>query len=331
MKLLLMADGKVGLDIARWLAREYPQDLSLVVTTAKNEIFEAVETQGLSVIEFSSGKQVCDVLKQRGIRADLGLLAWWPHILKAPLLDATAHGFINTHPSLLPHNRGKHYSFWALVEQVPFGASLHFVNEGIDSGDVVAQTSIPYDWEDTGGTLHSKATHEMVELVKKSYPSMRGLNIERVAQNLRDGSFHQATELENASRIDLDKTYRARDLLNMLRAPHVSRGIRLHLRGRQYGDEVRIEIKNGEVRMTPSDPFKADATARSPRKDQTNRWSKRREMDRLGESGEIYPITFPGWAARSSNIRKTSSPCRRSSGACSPISSLKRGSPMAAR
>ena len=96
------------MEIARWLVREYPQDIGLVVTTAKNEIFEAVETQGLSAIEFTSGKQVYDVLKERGIQADLGLLAWWPHILKAPLLGATVHGFINTHPSLLPHNRGKH-------------------------------------------------------------------------------------------------------------------------------------------------------------------------------------------------------------------------------
>ena len=91
------------------------------------------------------------------------------------------------------------------------------MNEGIDSGDVVAQTSIPYSWEDTGGTLYAKATHEMVELLKKSYPSMRGLDIKRVAQNSSDGSFHKTRELENASRIELDKTYRARDLLNVLR------------------------------------------------------------------------------------------------------------------
>jgi len=213
-----MADGKVGLEIAGWLMREYPEDLSLVVTVAENEIFDAAHNEGFRARVFASGTQLCEFLTERRIQLDLGLLAWWPLILKAPLISATAHGFVNTHPSLLPHNRGKHYNFWTIVEQAPFGVSLHFVDGGIDSGDVIAQTPIPYGWEDTGGTLYAKATREMVQLFKKTYPSLRRLDLKRIPQDPSAGSFHTAKELETASRIDLEKSYRARDLLNLLRA-----------------------------------------------------------------------------------------------------------------
>ena len=243
MKLLLMADGKVGLEIASWLMREHPDDLSLIVTAAKNEIFDVAQGRGFPAIEFASSAQLYEVLKERGIQPDLGLLAWWPFILKPPLLGATAHGFINTHPSLLPHNRGKHYNFWALVEQAPFGVSLHFVNEGIDSGDVIAQTPIHYGWEDTGGTLYAKAAREMFALFSKAYPSICRRDMKRVPQNPNAGSFHMAKELEIASQIDLDKSYRARDLLNLLRARTFPGHPACTFTDDDVEYEVRIEIK----------------------------------------------------------------------------------------
>jgi methionyl-tRNA formyltransferase len=105
-----------------------------------------------------------------------------------------------------------------LVEQVPFGVSLHFVDEGIDSGNIIAQIPITYDWEDTGGTLYQKAGQAMIDLFKSTYPNIRNRDIQNVPQNLRDGSVHFANEIDQASRIQLDDTYTARELFNQLRA-----------------------------------------------------------------------------------------------------------------
>jgi len=243
MNLLLMADGNVGAEIATWLMKEHSADLRLLVTTCKNSIFETASQNHLPTIAFESGDQVCQELAARQIRPDVGVLAWWPYVIKYPLLSVPIHGFINTHPSLLPHNRGKHYNFWAIVERAPFGVSLHFVDEGIDSGDVVAQEQIYYGWEDTGGTLYAKATIAMVDLFKRSYPMIRRLEFKRSKQDRNVGSFHHGSELETASRIYLDKPYGARELLNLLRArtfpgrPACTFGDG----GAEY--EVRIEIK----------------------------------------------------------------------------------------
>lgn len=215
MKLVLLADGKVGLGIANYMFASYPQDLGLVVTTEKNEIYRAAESKGVPVQVFKSAFQVIECLNDG---CDLGVLAWWPKIVKSPLLELPTHGFVNTHPSLLPYNRGKHYNFWALVERAPFGVTLHKVDAGIDTGAIIAQQSIPYDWCDNGESLYFKAQAAMLDLFQRTYPGLRRGGFESTPQDLGAGSFHHSSEIEKASQIDLDRICSARDLLNLLRA-----------------------------------------------------------------------------------------------------------------
>src|SRR5262249_25170229 len=104
MKLLLLADGHVGLEIARWLAANYREDIGLIVTTSDNDVAAVARDAGARSLVFHSSAQVADFAASEGLSFDLGLLAWWPKIIRAPLLDLPRRGFVNTHPSLLPHN-----------------------------------------------------------------------------------------------------------------------------------------------------------------------------------------------------------------------------------
>lgn len=218
MKLLLLADGHVGEKVTEFLLDQYREDVSLVVTVSDNVIAYAARASGVDWHVFESDEELSTHMGKFGLVPDIGVLAWWPKIIKFPLLQKPIQGFINFHPSLLPYCRGKHYNFWALVEHAPFGVSLHFVDQDVDSGDIVAQSEISYDWTDNGGTLYFQAQEKIVDLFRQFYPVLRSLNIPRWKQDLSLGSFHRASELEAASRLDLDKKYRARDLLNLLRA-----------------------------------------------------------------------------------------------------------------
>lgn len=240
MRLVLLADGAVGTEIAKYLMVNYLEDLALIVTTEINDIHREAESRGIPVCVFDTEQNVSDRLKN-GV--DLGLLAWWPKILKHPLLELPRLGFVNTHPSLLPYNRGKHYNFWALVEQVPFGVSIHLVDSGVDTGDVVAQAAIAYDWSDTGESLYKKAQVAMVDLFRNVYPILRTGQWTSKEQGEGQGSFHRASELEPASQIDLDSPYRARDLLNLLRARTFDGypGCWFEEAGKRY--EISIRIK----------------------------------------------------------------------------------------
>lgn len=244
MKLLLLADQKVGFEITRFLVEEYPGDLVMVVTTEKNDIYEFAVSRSTLAYVFETEETLLHAASSCSV--DLGILAWWPRLIKPPLFRWPRLGFINTHPSFLPHNRGKHYNFWALVEEAPFGVSLHCIDSGIDTGDIVVQKRIDYGWCDNGESLYRKAEDAIIKLFRENYPNWRKGFFQRKPQELSKGSFHSADELEGASRIHLEGNYRGREILNLLRA----RSFQGHPacwfeeNGQRY--EVRIEIQQVE-------------------------------------------------------------------------------------
>lgn len=183
----------------------------------------------------------------RALNLDLIVLAWWPYILKADVIEIPRLGCLNFHPSFLPYNRGKHYNFWALVEGSPFGVTIHWVDTAVDCGDIAFQSRIETTWEDTGATLYHKAQEEIVRLFKEKFPEIKAGRIPHIPQDLERGSVHRARELEQASRIELDQTYTARGLLNLLRArtfpPHPA--VSFSDDGERY--EARVEIKRVDV------------------------------------------------------------------------------------
>lgn len=214
----MLADGEVGINCVRWLVENYRNDLCFIGATEENSIADIAKSSGVPFEKFVSSQQMYDAVEGSGLSPDLGLLLWWPKIIREPLISFPRNGFINTHPSLLPHNRGKHYSFWAIVENSPFGVTLHVVDEGVDTGGIVAQRSIVYDWTDTGETLAAKAREAMTFLFKELYPTLRLGQFPYKQQNLELGSFHKADDIVSAIEIDLNGSYVAKDLLNLLRA-----------------------------------------------------------------------------------------------------------------
>ena len=216
MKVWLFAHDYVGQQVFSFIASKYFADISCVITVEDNEIAKNAKKNGYDTLlyeDFLNG-----LPEINSDVPDIGILAWWPKIIKKNLIEIPLHGFINLHPSFLPYNRGKNYAFWAIVEQNPFGVSIHEVTPGIDDGAIIMQKKIEYSWLDTGETLYNKACVNMVQLFIESYPIIRNLTWEKTPQALRAGSFHKNSELKEASKIKLDSSYTGRELLNLLRA-----------------------------------------------------------------------------------------------------------------
>jgi len=94
-------------------------------------------------------------LRAQGVR--LVVLAGYMHLLTPAFLDRFPSAVVNVHPSLLPEFPGAH----AVEEQLAAGvsesgATVHFVDEGIDSGPVLAQERIAVLPGDTPESLHAR-------------------------------------------------------------------------------------------------------------------------------------------------------------------------------
>jgi len=235
------ADNKVGLDVVKYVLERHPDHVKYVITIHENEIAALARSVGCQVyhIDEISERSAKEIL----IGVDFIFLAWWPKIVPAYIIKTPNIGVVNFHPSLLPHNRGKHYNFWTIVEGTPFGVTLHFVDEGIDTGDILFQSVIEKSWEDTGGSLYMKAINSIVTLFKDRYLDIVEGRYHRTQQNLNIGQLHYSKELDPASHIFLDKNYSARELLNLLRARTFPGKPACYFCDNNKKYEVRVSIK----------------------------------------------------------------------------------------
>jgi phosphoribosylglycinamide formyltransferase 1 len=107
--------------------------------------------------------QLVQMLRDAGV--ELVVLAGFMRVLKEPILAAFPHRIINIHPSLLPKFPGLEAWKQALTagENIT-GCTVHYVDEKIDHGDVIAQREVPILPNDTAETLHARiqtAEHEL--------------------------------------------------------------------------------------------------------------------------------------------------------------------------
>src|SRR5436309_10685580 len=101
----------------------------------------------------------------RDAEVELLVLAGFMRVLKAPTLDAFPHRIINIHPSLLPKFPGLEAWKQALdVGAAVTGCTVHFVDQKIDHGDIIAQREVPILPNDSPESLHARiqlAEHEL--------------------------------------------------------------------------------------------------------------------------------------------------------------------------
>jgi phosphoribosylglycinamide formyltransferase 1 len=98
---------------------------------------------------------MADWLAAQGVR--LVVLAGYMHLLTSAFLERFPDAVVNVHPSLLPAFPGAH----AVEEQLAAGvaetgATVHLVDEGVDSGPILAQERVPVLAGDTPETLHAR-------------------------------------------------------------------------------------------------------------------------------------------------------------------------------
>lgn len=77
------------------------------------------------------------------LQPDIACVACFPKRIPASVLRLPRFGFLNLHPSLLPHYRGPYPLFWMFRNgETNTGVTIHFMDECFDSGDIVAQAPI---------------------------------------------------------------------------------------------------------------------------------------------------------------------------------------------
>ncbi|MFO0752766.1 MAG: methionyl-tRNA formyltransferase [Thermodesulfovibrionales bacterium] len=120
----------------------------------------------------------------RDLQPDIVFCIGWSRLLGRELLTLPRLGVIGMHPTLLPEGRGRAPIPWALIKGLArSGVTLFYLDEGADTGDIIAQKEFPILFEDDAATVYERAARTMVGLARENLPLLAGGTAPRVKQD----------------------------------------------------------------------------------------------------------------------------------------------------
>ena len=154
----------------------------------KEDITDLLELYGESFIEYHN-KISLEFVKKNKI--DFILSDRYSHIVSSEILSYMKGNAINTHPSLLPLNKGWQPLFFSILNFNKVGVTIHNIDKGIDTGDILLQEEIFTSKEDTLRTLHYICRRTIVYLLSKNWKKIVKREITPLKQNTKGTYFYK--------------------------------------------------------------------------------------------------------------------------------------------
>ncbi len=221
-RLFCLGNNWVALQVLQWLKEQREEVVGLGVHTAENrtfarEIIEASELEDAHIFDGSLLSRPDVIQAVRSLQADLAISVYFGSILTQEFIDLFPKGIINLHASYLPFNRGANPNVWSIVDGTPAGVSLHYIDRDVDTGDIIVRREVEVEPVDTGETLYRKLEQASILVFKDTWPLVKGGTAPRLSQAGMEGPRHRVRDVGRIQRIDLDRSYRGRELIDVLR------------------------------------------------------------------------------------------------------------------
>lgn len=141
--------------------------------SAMTPVKEAALELGLTVYQPSRVREQSFMDTVRALNPDVIVVSAFGQIIPKALLELPRYGCVNIHASLLPKYRGAAPIQWAVMDGEPVsGVTIMQMDEGLDTGDMLAKTEVPLDPDETGGSLFDKLSRAGAELLIRTLPAL---------------------------------------------------------------------------------------------------------------------------------------------------------------
>lgn len=219
-KIILFGCQAISIEILRFLYSRADVEILKVVTyeilsdvsRGQESIKEVAKDLGVEVL---CPKRISQDLVEeiKELNPDLIISAYYRKIFPQELIKIPLLGILNIHPSLLPHYRGPVPTAWAILKnESEFGITIHKVNTGIDTGDILLQSRHDIGADETGYELYLRAMTLGAGLLIENFDRIITSQISPVVQ-APGGSYYG--KLETMASIDWKKS--AQEIKNNVR------------------------------------------------------------------------------------------------------------------
>ena len=199
-------------------------EIALVVTHRDNpketiwfdSVAELASLHGIPVIT-PDNPNTPEVVEQiRALQPDFFFSFYYREMLKRELLEIPKNGALNMHGSLLPKYRGRVPVNWAIIHgETETGATLHYMTEKPDNGDIVAQQAVPILPNDTALQVFQKVTVAAEIALNGVLHALLAGKAQAVKQDLSKGAYFGGRKAEDGI---IDWSQSARQIHNLVRA-----------------------------------------------------------------------------------------------------------------
>lgn len=216
LRIVLLGDGAWAGDSLRRL-RDDGHSLAGVVLRARPSgpaLATAATELGARVLRPGNPAAPEFVAELERLEPELLLSVAYDRILRSPLLALPAMGAVNFHAGKLPWYRGRNVVNWAIINgEEEIGLTAHHIDEGIDTGDILLQETVPIRWTDTYAEVLAAVVRAMPDLVSRTVAGLAAGTLTPTPQ-AGPGTYYGG---RRAGDEWLDWSWSSRDLYNKVR------------------------------------------------------------------------------------------------------------------
>ena len=146
---------------------------------------------------------------------DVMFVFGWSQLISPEVRALAPLGCIGTHPALLPRNRGRHPIVWSLVEGLErTGLTFFYLDDGVDSGDILWQDSCAITPDDDAASLYRKMEELAGEGIRTFVPQLQAGTAPRIPQDHSLATYwRKRTEIDG----EIDWSARSAAIHNLIR------------------------------------------------------------------------------------------------------------------
>jgi len=204
---LLLQDSSISVDFI--VPRTDTQDKTLFSQAKKHDIdyLYPVKINSVDFIE-----------QARSYSSDLFVSMSFNQIFRKEIINVPRLKTINCHAGKLPFYRGRNILNWAIInDETEFGITVHYIDEGIDTGDIILQNTYPISDQDDYSTLLSIAHEECATLLVQAIKQIQNGKATRTNQkNIHPTGFYCGKRGFGDEVIDWNQS--SRQLFNFIRS-----------------------------------------------------------------------------------------------------------------
>lgn len=220
MNILFMGGHELGAKTLEHLINNNINVVGVVVSKNDNDWYRGVDEIAYKFnLNLYEEKNINDQIflnKIKSLNLDLIVCVNFDQILKKDIINLPTIGCINTHASLLPKYRGRAPLNWAMINGEKYsGVTVHFIDEGIDTGDIILQEKIKIDEDDYICDLLNKVKNIYSKIVLNAIRALESSNLNLIKPDLSKG-FYVNKRTQDDGEIDFSKP--SKDILNFIKA-----------------------------------------------------------------------------------------------------------------